>query len=154
LPAADLAELIRPAGYFNIKTRRLKSFLEVLFVRCRGRLETLFAGETATVRERLLAINGIGPETADSLLLYAGDHLSFVVDAYTKRILSRHGWCAPEASYDAIQAILVSALSQKPRRQLLDYWRDYHAQLVIVGKRYCRKNEVRCADCPLQSLLP
>ena len=89
---SQLAALIRPAGYFNVKARRLRSFLRVLVEEFGGDLERLFAGETAAVRERLLAINGIGPETADSMLLYAGGHHRFVIDAYTKRIFQRHGW--------------------------------------------------------------
>ena len=89
LPESKLAELIRPAGYFNVKARRLRSFLRVLVEEFGGDLKRLFAGETSVVRERLLAIHGIGPETADSLLLYAGGHHSFVIDAYTKRIFQR-----------------------------------------------------------------
>ena len=92
LPETKLAELIRPAGYFNVKARRLRSFLRVLVETFGGDLDRLFAGETSVVRERLLAIHGVGPETADSLLLYAGGHHSFVIDAYTKRIFQRHGW--------------------------------------------------------------
>jgi endonuclease-3 related protein len=92
LPEKKLAELIRPAGYFNVKARRLRSFLRVLVEDFGGDLKQLFGGETPVVRERLLAIYGVGPETADSLLLYAGRHPSFVIDAYTKRIFSRHNW--------------------------------------------------------------
>ena len=92
LPEVQLAQLIRPAGYLNVKARRLRSFLRVLVTEFDGDLEKLFAGDTKTVRARLLAIHGIGPETADSLLLYAGGHHSFVIDAYTKRIFERHGW--------------------------------------------------------------
>ena len=94
MPEAKLAELIRPAGYFNVKARRLRSFLRVLVGEFGGDLEKLFAGETSVVRERLLAIHGVGPETADSMLLYAGGHSSFVIDAYTKRIFQRHRWKA------------------------------------------------------------
>ncbi len=117
-------------------------------------LDRLFAGETSEVRKRLLAINGIGPETADSMLLYAGNHPSFVIDAYTKRIFHRHGWCQADVSYDALKALCESALGQKKGAALLDYWQDYHAQLVSVGKHFCRPREPRCADCPLQPLLP
>ena len=114
LPEGKLAELIRPAGYFNIKARRLRSFLRLLVQDYGGDLAKLFEGETATVRARLLAVNGIGPETADSLLLYAGDHQSFVIDAYTKRIFARHGWCGPEADYHELQALCAASLSEKP----------------------------------------
>lgn len=154
LPVARLAELIRPAGYFNVKGRRLRSFLETLVEQFGGHLNRLFAGPLATVRERLLAIKGVGPETADSMLLYAGGRLSFVVDAYTRRIFLRHHWCHHGEDYHGLQAICTEALSQKPAKELLDYWQDYHAQLVNVGKDYCRSRQARCEQCPLRSLLP
>ena len=176
LAETELARLIRPAGYFNVKARRLRSFLEVLVGEFGGKLERLFAGNTAVVRARLLAIKGIGPETADSMLLYAGGHLSFVVDAYTKRIFQRHGWScgspqsagrspqrggasgssgpAEEFSYDALKALCETTLAHLPKLRRLDYWQDYHAQLVMVGKHCCRPREPRCASCPLQPLLP
>jgi endonuclease III related protein len=154
LPEAKLAQLIRPAGYFNVKARRLRAFLRVLVEEFDGKLERLFTGDTRTVRTRLLDINGIGPETADSLLLYASDHHSFVVDAYTRRIFSRHRWCSPIADYDTVKTLCESALSEKPAPERLDYWQDCHAQLVMVGKHYCRKGEPRCEDCPLRPLLP
>ena len=119
-----------------------------------GDLGRLFAGETAAVRERLLAINGIGPETADSMLLYAGGHHRFVIDAYTKRIFQRHGWSGTEAGYEDLQRLCESALDQKPRGEQLDYWQDYHAQLVMVGKGFCRPRQLRCSECPLKPLLP
>jgi endonuclease-3 related protein len=154
LPETELAQLIRPAGYFNVKARRLRSFLRVLVEDCDGELPQLFAGETAVVRQRLLDINGIGPETADSLLLYAGGHHSFVVDAYTKRIFARHQWCDESADYEALKGLCESALDHRPRDAQLDYWQDYHAQLVMVGKHFCRKRAPRCEDCPLRPLLP
>jgi endonuclease-3 related protein len=162
LPEPKLAELIRPAGYFNVKARRLRAFLRVLVKEYGGDLDRLFAGETAAVRERLLAIHGVGPETADSLLLYAGGHHSFVIDAYTKRIFQRHNWSPkskvsspkPSASYDELKALCESALDQKQGTARLDYWQDYHAQLVMVGKHYCRTRAPRCDECPLKPLLP
>lgn len=154
LPEGRLAELIRPAGYFNVKARRLRSFLRVLVEEHDGDLNRLFAGETPTVRERLLAINGIGPETADSMLLYASGHHSFVIDAYTKRIFGRHHWCSAEADYGDLQAFCESALGQKSGAERLDYWRDYHAQLVMVGKHFCRTRNPVCVSCPLLALLP
>lgn len=154
LSEAKLAVLLRPAGYFNVKARRLRSFLRVLVEDYGGDLERLFAGETAAVRERLLAINGVGPETADSMLLYAGRHHRFVIDAYTRRIFQRHNWCNGEAGYDELQRLCEGALDERPRRKRLDYWQDFHAQLVIVGKDYCRTRQPRCAGCPLQPLLP
>lgn len=154
LSVTELARLIRPAGYFNVKARRLRAFLEVLVEGHEGRLERLFAGGVAVARERLLAINGIGPETADSMLLYAGGHLSFVVDAYTRRIFHRHGWCAEDAGYNELQARCVGGLSHLPDAARLDYWQDYHAQLVRVGKDFCRPRAPRCELCPLRPLLP
>jgi endonuclease III related protein len=154
LPEAELAELVRPAGYFNVKTKRLRSFLRVLVQEHDSDLKDLFAGDTPIVRQRLLAIHGIGPETADSMLLYAGGHHSFVIDAYTKRIFQRHGWIRSEASYDDLQQLLSSVLKEKPARERLDYWQDYHAQLVVVGNTFCRARQGRCEACPLRSLLP
>ncbi len=154
LDESRLAALLKPAGYFNVKTRRLRSFLSVLVNEFDADLERLFAGPTQQVRERLLGIHGIGPETADSMLLYAGGHLSFVIDAYTKRIFLRHAWCPAEATYSDLQAVCVRSLSHTPRSARLDYWQDYHAQLVIVGKDYCRKRQPRCERCPLRPLLP
>ncbi len=155
LPEPQLARLIQPAGYFNVKARRLRAFLRVLVEELGGELDRLFAGETAAVRERLLAIHGIGPETADSMLLYAGGHHSFVIDAYTKRIFQRHGWCAEDATYGELQALLAAALNEKTRAgEQLDYWQDYHAQLVAAGNSFCRPRQARCAECPLGVLLP
>ena len=162
LPEAKLAELIRPAGYFNVKSRRLRSFLRVLMENFGGDLKKLFAGETPVVRERLLAIHGVGPETADSLLLYAGGHPSFVIDAYTQRIFYRHGWSpksmiqSPKSSgdYEEFKRLCELALNQKTGAARLDYWQDYHAQLVMVGKHFCRTRAPRCDGCPLKPLLP
>jgi endonuclease-3 related protein len=153
LGEAELAQLIRPAGYFNVKARRLRAFVTVVVEHCGGRLQTLFAGQTAQVRQRLLAIHGIGPETADSMLLYAGGHLSFVVDAYTRRIFERHGWCRAGVDYHELQAHCAAALAAPRSAALLDRWQDYHAQLVMVGKHYCQASQARCAGCPLAPLL-
>lgn len=154
LPEGRLARLLRPAGCFNVKARRLRAFLRVLREEHGGQLNRLFAGSTAVVRERLLAVHGIGPETADSLLLYAGKHPSFVIDAYTRRIFSRHAWCAADTGYATLKALCETNLGQKPARARLDYWQDYHAQLVRVGKDFCRPQSPRCEGCPLKSLLP
>lgn len=165
LPVAELAGLIRSAGYFNVKARRLRAFLTALVQQYEGRLATLFHGPTPVVRARLLAIHGIGPETADSMLLYAGGHLSFVIDAYTKRIFTRHHWWVVEArktsgksnstaEYEALKRLCESSLDHLPRAKKLDYWQDYHAQLVMVGKHYCRSRQPDCAHCPLKNLLP
>jgi endonuclease-3 related protein len=166
LPEPELARLIRPAGYFNVKARRLRAFLRILVEEYDADLKRLFAGGTETVRTRLLGIHGIGPETADSLLLYAGGQPSFEIDAYTQRIFKRHGWAAAKFrskggtirqdawDYDALKALCEASLNQKRGAARLDYWQDYHAQLVSVGKHYCRPREARCESCPLRSLLP
>ena len=154
LPEGELAALIRPAGYFNIKARRLRSFLAVLVERFGGDTVRLFEGPTPAVRQRLLAIKGIGPETADSMLLYAGGHPSFVIDAYTKRVFLRHGWCRAGSDYDDLKSLCQEALQPSAAARLLDYWQDYHGQLVHVGKDFCRKREPRCERCPLAPLLP
>jgi endonuclease-3 related protein len=102
----------------------------------------------------LLTINGVGPETADSMLLYAGGHHRFVIDAYTKRIFHRHGWSGADAGYEDLQRLCEGALDERPRSKRLHYWQDFHAQLVMVGKYFCRTREPRCAECPLKPLLP
>ncbi|PYK95980.1 MAG: hypothetical protein DME19_21295 [Verrucomicrobia bacterium] len=91
---------------------------------------------------------------ARAMLLYAGGHHSFVIDAYTRRIFHRHGWCKAEAGYDDLQALCEIALGEKPAAGRLDYWQDYHAQLVIVGKHFCRARNPLCSQCPLKPLLP
>ena len=125
-----LARLIRPAGYFNIKSRRIKNFLAFLNTRYDGSIEAMFRTKIDKLRERLLDINGVGPETADSILLYAGKKPVFVVDAYTKRIFSRHGYVDEDADYAAIQAIFLRGL---PRD--VGLYNNYHALIVELGKR-------------------
>ncbi len=154
LTPAALAQLIRPAGYFNVKARRLRCFVQVLVEEFGGDLRRLFAGDTAEVRLRLLNIKGIGPETADSMLLYAGEHHRFVIDAYTRRIFHRHGWSAAVADYDVLQQLCETALNEKRFAERLDYWQDFHAQLVMAGKYFCRSRQPACDLCPLRSVLP
>lgn len=150
----QLAQLIRPAGYFNIKAKRLHNFVDTVVEHHGASLKRFFKGDTTTVRDRLLAINGVGPETADSMLLYAGGHSSFVIDAYTKRIFERHGWCKTNTDYDELQLLCTESLSQKRGAAKLDYWQDFHAQLVGVGNHYCKPRNPLCTECPLQTLLP
>jgi len=154
LPEMKLANLIRPAGYFNVKARRLRSFLKVLVEEFGADLDRLFHGETPDVRERLLAVKGIGPETADSMLLYASSHHSFVIDAYTHRIFQRHRWCDTRAGYHDLKDLCESALNHQAVPRRLDYWQDYHAQLVMIGKHFCRTSKPSCEQCPLRPLLP
>jgi endonuclease-3 related protein len=154
LSETRLAQLIRPAGYFNVKARRVRSFLRVLIEEFGGNLDRLFAGDTGDVRARLLSINGIGPETADCMLLYAGGHHRFVIDAYTKRIFQRHHWGIPTVDYHHLQQLCETSLCEKHGSDRLDYWQDFHAQLVMVGKHFCRSRQPLCAECPLKPLLP
>ena len=146
LDIAGLAELIRPAGYYNIKTKRLKNFLSWLFRDYDGDLTRLEKLDTEQLRAELLAIKGIGPETADSILLYAFGREIFVVDAYTARIATRHGLVEPGADYEQLRELFESNLPRD--RQLFN---EYHALLVKVGKNWC-KPRAQCAGCPLENL--
>jgi len=141
-----LAELIRPSGYFRVKTKRLKAFLEVLCGEFAGDLERMLSGDLLLARQRLLGIPGVGEETADSMLLYAGGRPVFVVDAYTRRILTRHGMLEGRPSYGEIQRLFMSHLPHDA-----GLYRQYHALIVETAKRYCRK-EPRCGDCPLRGI--
>ena len=143
---AELAERIRPAGTFRVKAKRLKAFVEVLWEDHGGSLRSLLSGELNAARERLLAIHGIGRETADAILLYAGGRPSFVVDAYTKRILSRHFVTDKAAGYDSVRDLFQSALPPDA-----DVYNEYHALLVTLAKRHCRSS-AECEGCPLADL--
>jgi len=144
-----LAKLVRPSGYFRQKARKLKAFMRFLRREYGGSLSRMFRTPTAELREKLLAVHGIGPETADSILLYAGQHPAFVVDAYTRRILERHGHAAPRDSYEQIRARFESAL---PRDAHL--YNEYHALIVQTGKHWCRTKNPLCDECPLAPFLP
>jgi endonuclease III related protein len=144
ISSKKLARLIRPAGYFNVKADRLKCFMNFLDHECHGDLSQLKQEAMPLLRQKLLAVKGIGPETADSILLYALDKKSFVIDAYTKRIFSRHGLASDAESYEGWREIFTRALPAD-----LDLYNDYHAQIVRVGKDYCRKSP-RCEACPLR----
>jgi endonuclease III related protein len=148
VPVEELEELIRPAGYFRVKARRLRSLLEFLVEQYDGSLEAMFAVGLSDLRPRLLEVNGIGPETADSILLYAGELPTFVVDAYTHRVFSRHGWIDFEADYHRIQEYIEGEL---PRETPL--FNEFHALLVRLGKDYCKKTKPKCSECPLREML-
>lgn len=148
IPEEALAGLIRPCGYFKVKARRLKNLLTVGAQRGRGDLKEFLSLPTEELRETLLAVSGIGPETADSILLYAAGRPVFVVDAYTRRVLSRHGWIRPKASYEEIQALFMERLPRDP-----SLYNEYHALFVALGKAHCRPSP-SCQDCPLEDLLP
>jgi len=144
LTHSRLAPLIRPAGYFNIKAVRLKNFISFLHGSYQGSLKKMFRRRTDPLRSELLSVNGIGPETADSILLYAGNKPSFVIDAYTRRIFSRHRILGYEESYETFQGLFMKGL---PRSVPL--YNQYHAMLVNVGKDFCRARP-HCDGCPLR----
>lgn len=146
LHVSKLAELIRPAGYFNIKAKRLKNFLNWLFDNYAGQLANLESLSTDRLRQELLAVNGIGRETADSILLYAFDREIFVVDAYTARIAVRHELIEPGADYEQLRDLFQSNLPQDTK-----LFNEYHALLVRAGKEFCRP-KARCSGCPLERL--
>ena len=140
----EVARLIRPAGYFNIKAKRLEHFIRWIIEKY-GSLDRMFERPTGELRQELLSVNGIGPETADSILLYAGGKPVFVIDAYTKRIFSRHFLMGAERDYAAYQKLMMKRLPHK--RQLFN---EYHALIVRTGKEFCRKRNPRCSECPLE----
>ncbi len=147
----ELAGLIRPAGYFNIKAKRLKAFLNHLFDSYGDgpeNLKRLLSRRTDALRRELLSINGIGPETADSILLYAAGRPVFVVDAYTKRMLLRHGLVGEGAAYQDIQRLFMENLPHDA-----GMFNEYHALIVRVGKDYCRAKKPLCDRCPLGRFL-
>jgi endonuclease-3 related protein len=143
LPVKELARLIRPAGYFNIKAKRLKAFIDFLVNHYRGSMNKMKHEDMHGLREKLLSINGIGPETADSILLYALDKPVFVIDAYTKRVLSRHGIMEHDEPYERFQELLYASLKKD-----IKLFNEYHALFVRVGKIYCKPKPV-CEGCPL-----
>jgi len=139
-----LASLIRPSGYFNVKVKRLRHLLSFIHIRYSGSLKRMFSAEPALLRQQLLEINGIGPETADAILLYAGEKAFFVVDAYTKRIFSRQGLIVSNADYHAVQDFFMNNLPRDTR-----FYNEYHALIVRVGKEHCKKTKPLCSGCPL-----
>jgi len=142
----QITELIRPAGYYNIKAKRLKNFVNWLFDNYSGELANLQTVYTDQLREELLAIKGIGRETADSILLYALGRPVFVVDAYTARITLRHELIEPGADYEQLRELFQSNLPEE-----VPFFNEYHALLVRVGKEFC-KTKARCSGCPLEKL--
>ena len=180
---SHLEQLIRPAGYFRQKAQRLKTFVSFLDARYSGSLTRMFARPTAELRDELLALHGVGPETADSILLYAGNHPVFVVDAYTRRIFERHGNISSGADYEEIRLLVEQALrdanptqqslrdapsaagpagschppsrmSMAKRTALAQVFNEMHGLIVGVGKTYCLKSQPQCELCPLRKFLP
>ena len=140
----QLAALIRPCGYHNLKAKRLKNFIDFLFAGYGGVMENMLAEDTGKLREKLLSVNGIGEETADSILLYALGKPVFVVDNYSRRIFSRHRLIPEDASYAKIQELFVQNLPADA-----EIFGEYHALIVKTGKLHCAKTP-RCEGCPLE----
>ena len=181
LPISKLEELVRSSGYYRQKAQRLKGFVRFLDENFAGSLERMFAVPTGQLRSQLLSLKGIGHETADDILLYAGNHEVFVVDAYARRILERHETIGPTATYDEVRALIEralqrqvpesassgdtvippklivhqpSAMSSAQRTPAAQVYNEMHGLFVQIGKHYCRRQEPYCEKCPLRSLLP
>lgn len=180
LPIAELEQLVRSSGYYRQKAQRLKTFVGFLDENYGGSLAEMFAAPTTEVRQQLLSLKGIGHETADAILLYAGNHEIFVVDAYARRILERHAAIGHSASYEDIRTLMERALrtqalatplfagslpsklrvhqpsvmSAADRTATSQVYNEMHGLFVQVGKLYCHKRETHCEQCPLRSLLP
>jgi endonuclease III related protein len=176
MPIDELEAMVRSSGYFRQKARNLKTFIAFLDLQYSGSLNRMFAQPTEKLRSELLELNGVGPETADSILLYAGNHPVFVVDAYTRRVLLRHGIIAKETSYEEIRSMIelaissseaealvvqnsgldprhgISRMSSSARSALTQHYNELHALIVRVGNHYCRTKPI-CEGCPLQSFL-
>ncbi len=146
MPHKRLASIIKPAGYFNIKAKRLKNFLAFLSNHYKGSMKKMKTGEIQALRNNLLDVNGVGPETADSILLYALEKPVFVIDAYTKRVLQRHGLAPGKAAYHELQELFHKNL---PRD--VNLYNEYHALFVMVGKDFC-KPKPKCDICPLKGM--
>jgi endonuclease-3 related protein len=177
IPMRRLQQLVRPSGYFRQKAQRLKTFIDHLDRRYGGSLERMFSLPTDQLRAELLALNGVGPETADSILLYAGNHPVFVVDAYTRRILERHEIITHRTDYEEIRGMIersltqaeasalrlpqagseprhpVSRMSRVSRGEITQHYNDLHALIVRAGNQYCRSTP-KCEECPLRAFLP
>jgi endonuclease-3 related protein len=147
LGTEELARAIRPAGYFNVKARRLKAFVDFLMDQYGGSFKRMGREDTGALRAGLLGVNGIGPETADSILLYALGRPVFVIDAYTRRVLSRHGLIEHDEPYEAFQGLFHSELN--PDAGLFN---EYHALFVRLGKIHCRPRRPLCGRCALEGL--
>jgi endonuclease-3 related protein len=180
LPLPKLEELVRSSGYYRQKAVRLKSFVAFVDERYGGSLENMFRAPTPPLRAELLALHGIGPETADAILLYAAGHEVFVVDTYARRVLQRHAVIEEKAKYEDIRALVERALSggrtmspeahlvaaHRPaahepslmsttdRSRLAQVYSEMHGLVVQAGKHYCHRENPDCHHCPLCSLLP
>lgn len=147
LSAEEIAPLIRPSGYYNLKAVRLRNLLNLIAEEYGANFATFQQADHDTLRQQLLAVKGIGPETADSILLYACHKPSFVVDSYTHRVFSRHNMVEEECDYHSLQERFISALHEDVK-----LYKEYHALIVQVAKEFCKKSTPLCERCPLQPL--
>lgn len=145
LTSGELQDYIRPAGFFRQKAERLQRISALITERHGGEVKKFLSGPLDELRQGLLALNGIGPETADAILLYAGEHPTFVVDAYTGRVFSRFGLLDGHERYEEIRSLFMSHLCHD-----VALFNEYHALIVVLSKRYCRKRAPLCGDCPLR----
>ncbi|MCX5836998.1 MAG: endonuclease III domain-containing protein [Deltaproteobacteria bacterium] len=146
IPEDELARIIRPSGYYHLKAARLKTFVRFMMMEYSGNVESMKVADLSRLRDKLLGVKGIGPETADSILLYACQKPVFISDAYTRRILLRHGMIGNDADYHSSQALFMDHLQPD-----VDLFNRYHALLVNTGKTFCRRT-AECAACPLAIL--
>lgn len=143
---SSLEQLIRPSGYYNQKTKRLRGFMVWYLERFEGDIDRMKSQSTVSLRDELLGLNGIGPETADSILLYACDKEIFVIDAYTRRVMHRLGYTAEKEAYVNLQCLFMEHLKSE-----LIFFQDFHAQFVYLGKTFCKPKPI-CASCPLREI--
>ncbi|HKV91556.1 MAG TPA: endonuclease III domain-containing protein [Candidatus Angelobacter sp.] len=173
MPLRELEALVRPSGFFRQKARKLKAFIAFLDKKYSGSLTRMFAQPAQKLRAELLELDGVGPETADSILLYAGNRPVFVVDAYTRRVLERHNIVSAKAHYEEIRTLIensvskateeelavkasgtdprhpASRISRAQRSHLAQHYNELHALIVRVGNHYCRST-AKCEGCPLE----
>lgn len=147
LSVDEIASFIRPSGYYNLKAKRLRNLLTMIDEVYSGELDLFLEDPLEVSREHLLSVKGIGPETADCILLYACEQPSFVVDMYTYRVFSRHQLIDEETDYESIQDLFVSHLSED-----VQLFNEYHALIVRVAATYCKKTNPLCDECPLQGI--
>jgi endonuclease-3 related protein len=146
ISASTLADFIRPAGYYNLKAKRLKNLINFIVDRYNGNINSLFSLNTDTIREELLTVKGIGLETADSIVLYGAGRPIFVVDTYTHRIVTRHGLIEEEAGYHDLQSFFMDNLTHDA-----ELFKEFHALIVKTGKNFCKRDPL-CPECPLNQL--
>jgi endonuclease-3 related protein len=147
LPVEELVAYIRPSGYYNIKAGRLRNLLQMIEDEYEGEISFLFEDSLEESRENLLGVKGVGPETADSILLYAAEKPIFVVDTYTHRVFSRHHLVEEDTDYFSLQQEFMDSLPLE-----VPLFNEFHALIVVVAKEFCKKSKPRCSECPLRGV--